>query len=116
MSDDELFSILSEIADEEIMAQNRSSIIEVGRRIIGLAANGAEPIYQVREDRRSDAWKDCSKDAHDHMAKYPACFETRIVYTAPVASGPRYDWSVSGMKQSETGNWVMAGSAEKTGE
>ena len=42
----------------------------------------------------------------------------RIVplYTAPVASGPRYDWSVSGMKQSETGNWVMAGSAEKTGE
>ena len=35
---------------------------------------------------------------------------------APVASGPRYDWSVSGMKQSETGNWVMAGSAEKTGE
>jgi hypothetical protein len=30
---------------------------------------------------------------------------------APVASGPRYDWSVSGMKQSETGNWVMAGDA-----
>ena len=30
---------------------------------------------------------------------------------APVASGPRYDWTVSGMKQSETGNWVMAGEA-----
>ena len=33
MSDDELFAILSEIADEEIMVKNRASIIEVGRRI-----------------------------------------------------------------------------------
>jgi hypothetical protein len=33
MSDDELFAVLSEIADEEIMARNRASIIEVGKRI-----------------------------------------------------------------------------------
>ena len=38
------------------------------------------------------------------------------LYTTPIAIGPRYDWTVSGMKQSETGNWVMAGAAEKTGE
>jgi hypothetical protein len=37
-------------------------------------------IYQMSANIRSDEWKDCSKDAHDHMAKYPACFKTRIVY------------------------------------
>jgi Lar family restriction alleviation protein len=45
----------------------------------------AEPIYQCRENihANKDVWADCSKDAHDHMAKYPACFATRIVYAAP---------------------------------
>jgi hypothetical protein len=47
VTDEELFAILSEIADEEIMAKNRASIIEVGRRIISLAANGAEPRLNV---------------------------------------------------------------------
>ena len=39
----------------------------------------AHPIYQYRPTYK-DSWHDCSKDAHDHMAKYPACFDTRIVY------------------------------------
>lgn len=33
LTDDQIFDWLSEIADEEIMASNRASIIEVGRRI-----------------------------------------------------------------------------------
>jgi hypothetical protein len=35
---------------------------------------------------------------------------------APVSTGARYDWSVSGMKQSDTGNWVMAGDVPTKGE
>lgn len=45
MTDDELFSVLSEIADEEIMAKNRSSIIEVGRRILRTALGEMVPRY-----------------------------------------------------------------------
>ncbi|HEX8894405.1 MAG TPA: hypothetical protein VF783_13835 [Terriglobales bacterium] len=44
MSDDELFAVLSEIADEEIMAKNRESIIEVGRRILRLGAQAGDPV------------------------------------------------------------------------
>jgi hypothetical protein len=29
-------------------------------------------------------WTDQSKDGYDHMAKYPMCFEVRIVYAAPI--------------------------------
>jgi len=56
--------------------------------VVSDAAAG-EPIYQCRENVRADTWKDCSKDAHDHMAKYPACFETRTVHTAPQSGGQR---------------------------
>jgi len=73
-----------------------------------IAANGAEPIYQIiMED---GTWDDSNQEVYE---MYTDKFR-RIVYASPVASGPRYDWTTSGMKQSETGNWVMAGN--KPGE
>ncbi|MDR5801150.1 hypothetical protein [Caballeronia sp. LZ001] len=44
-----------------------------------------KPIYQARTigSRFADTWTDQSKDGFDHMAKYPACFEPRVVFTRP---------------------------------
>lgn len=44
----------------------------------------AKPIYQARTiGSRLPSWTDQSEDGYAHMAKYPNCFETRIVYAAP---------------------------------
>jgi hypothetical protein len=53
----------------------------------GASEGQAEPIYQARTmgSRFADTWTDQSKDGFDHMAKYPACFETRTVYLHPSA-------------------------------
>lgn len=54
---------------------------ELARRTV----SGQEPIYQARSiTQQKDYWGDCSKDAHDHMAKYPLVFETRVLYAAPI--------------------------------
>ena len=45
----------------------------------GASEGQAEPIYQAR-DKGQLKWLDQSKDAHDHMAKYPLIFDTRIVF------------------------------------
>lgn len=50
MSDDELFSALSEIADEEIMAKNRASIVEVGRRIRRAALEEAANLVETTRE------------------------------------------------------------------
>jgi hypothetical protein len=75
----------------------------------------AVAIYQCRENIRADkdAWSDCSKDAHDHMAKYPACFATRIVYAAP---SPAAREAGDGVREQfrEVGVWEPDGSKFKT--
>ena len=66
-----------------------------------ISANGAEPV----------AWQSPSGWLYDDNPNGFA--DWTPLYAAPIATGPRYDWTVSGMKQSEMGNWVMAASAEK---
>jgi hypothetical protein len=55
--------------------------IEYARRTV--SGQEAQPIYQARSIN-SVTWTDQSKDGYDHMAKYPMCFEVRIVYAAPI--------------------------------
>jgi len=63
-------------------------------------------------ERPSLAVLTSKKPTMDHYAEQGWRVTPLYLAAAPVASGPRYDWSVSGMKQSETGNWVMAGEAD----
>ncbi len=71
LSDDELFSILGEIADEEIMRDNPALIIEVGRRILshaaspraeGLSDERLEVILQGLEDQGFDTLRRADKE------------------------------------------------------
>jgi Lar family restriction alleviation protein len=101
-----------------------------------IAANGAEPLHKfalIRDrnfegeglslwtwngENYSGADGDClSRDADGTLDGFTAEWLTdhqleQRLNTTPVSSGPRYDWTVSGMKQSETGNWVMADAHE----
>jgi hypothetical protein len=62
-------------------AELRGILDDEARRTV----SGQEPIYQARSiTQQKDYWGDCSKDAHDHMAKYPLVFETRVLYAAPI--------------------------------
>jgi alkylated DNA repair dioxygenase AlkB len=54
---------------------------ELARRTV--SGQEAQPIYQARSIN-SVTWTDQSKDGYDHMAKYPMCFEVRIVCAAPI--------------------------------
>ena len=89
-------------------AMGASEMQEAARARI--AANGAEPIGYFINNARSGE--------KPHYAQIDPAFKSSPdvlpLYAAPVANGPRYDWTVTGMRQSETGNWVMAGEASGT--
>jgi len=65
------------------------------------ARNGAEPVVWFGGNNYCTTNREIAER-----------FNLRPAYDAPVANGPRYDWSVSGMRQSDTGNWVMAGDVD----
>ena len=91
----------------QVMLENALSLIEQqAARIAELEARiaAAEPAGYFLHIASS--WAQVSKEFKNDSDVVP-------LYAAPVASGPRYDWSVSGMKQSDTGNWVMAGEGDK---
>jgi alkylated DNA repair dioxygenase AlkB len=67
------------VEGQEIAAVVRA--LEAARRTV--SGQEAKPIYQARSIN-SVTWTDQSKDGYDHMAKYPMCFEVRIVYAAPI--------------------------------
>jgi hypothetical protein len=73
------------------------------------------PHIASKADQRFVHESNCKADSETHPWLTPMKILTPL-YAAPVSSGPRYDWSVSGMKQSERGNWVMAGDAPTKGE
>jgi len=89
-----------------LIEQQAARIAELEARI---AANGAEPIGYFINNARSGE--------KPHYAQIDPAFKSSPdvlpLYAAPVANGPRHDWTVSGMRQSETGNWVMAGKGDK---
>lgn len=80
-----------------------------------IAANGAEQRKVPAEIVMAiQAYGDARADNVEAVSQLTNVITLiRASYAAPVASGPRYDWSVSGMKQSETGNWVMAEKGDK---
>ena len=80
-------------------AMGASEMQEAARARI--AANGAEPVVWFGGNNYCTTNREIAER-----------FNLRPAYAAHVASGPRYDWTTSGMKQSETGNWVMAGEAD----
>ena len=64
----------------------------------GASEGQAEPIYQARSIGMQ-SWGDQSKDGFDHMAKYPAIFETRTVYLHPSAEIAALRERIAGMEK-----------------
>jgi hypothetical protein len=81
-------------------AELRGILDDEARRTV--SGQEAQPIYQARSIN-SVTWTDQSKDGYDHMAKYPMCFEVRIVYAAPIPATELTDEQIRRIWLIETG-------------